>query len=343
MFNGNAKTTNYVSASQLTAAITAADVATVGSVPVTVVNPAPGGGSAPAATFNVTQATAPQASLTPGTLSFASTSGTTSVAQTAMLANTGTAPLTISSISITGANPSNFAQTNNCGASLAANASCSISVTFTPASASSFTATLSVADNASGSPQTVSLNGTGTAPPDYSVSSSTSAQAVAAGGAATYAINLQATGGYAGSVMLSVTGLPPGATASFSPNPITLGSLSPAIARRAALATTSGTSTLTVQTAPKVQTGDSRNRSWPLVAPALGFLMLLPARRLRKQYLCRLLIIFTILGIGIAVVGCGGGFAIPQQSQTYTLIITGTGTSTSGTTTHTTSVLLTVR
>jgi len=71
--------------------------------------------------------------------------------------------------------------------------------------------------------------------------------------------------------------------------------------------------------------------------------MFMPSRRLRKQYLLRLMLIFTVLGIVTAMVGCGGGFAIPQQSQTYTLIITGTGTSTSGTTTRTTTVLLTVR
>jgi hypothetical protein len=65
-----------------------------------------------------------------------------------------------------GTNPSDFALTtgaNACGATLAAGSSCSIYVTFTPASATSFSATLSVADSASGSPQTVSLTGTGTA------------------------------------------------------------------------------------------------------------------------------------------------------------------------------------
>jgi hypothetical protein len=44
---------------------------------------------------------------------------------------------------------------------LAAGSSCSIYVTFKPASATSFSATLSVADSASGSPQTVSLTGAG--------------------------------------------------------------------------------------------------------------------------------------------------------------------------------------
>jgi hypothetical protein len=51
------------------------------------------------------------------------------------------------------------------------------------------------------------------------------------------------------------------------------------------------------------------------------------------------MLIFTVLGIVTAMVGCGGGFAMPQQSHTYTLTVTGT----SGTTTHSTTVLLTVK
>jgi hypothetical protein len=46
------------------------------------------------------------------------------------LTNSGTVPLTISSITIAGANTSNFAQTNNCPGSLAAGANCQIGVTF---------------------------------------------------------------------------------------------------------------------------------------------------------------------------------------------------------------------
>jgi hypothetical protein len=111
--------------------------------------------------------TAPGASLT-SPLSFPNTlSGTTSAALAATLSNNGTATLNNIVPTITGANSSDFAITtgaNACGATLAANATCSIYVTFTPASAVSFSATLSVADSASSSPQTSTLTGTGTAP-----------------------------------------------------------------------------------------------------------------------------------------------------------------------------------
>jgi hypothetical protein len=53
-FNGAARTTTFVSATQVTAAITAGDIASVGSVPVTVTNPAPGGGTSSAVNFSVT-------------------------------------------------------------------------------------------------------------------------------------------------------------------------------------------------------------------------------------------------------------------------------------------------
>lgn len=53
-WNGSLRTTQFVSATQLTASISAADVASAGSASVVVQNPAPGGGSSPAATFSIT-------------------------------------------------------------------------------------------------------------------------------------------------------------------------------------------------------------------------------------------------------------------------------------------------
>jgi len=108
----------------------------------------------------------PIASLSVGALSFsATTAGATSPAQTITLKNTGGATLNITSISITGANASNFAATNNCGLSLAASATCTVSIAFTPSSAASFSASLSFADNAANSPQSVTLTGAGISAP----------------------------------------------------------------------------------------------------------------------------------------------------------------------------------
>ncbi|MEW5868602.1 MAG: hypothetical protein AB1894_04950, partial [Chloroflexota bacterium] len=52
-WNGSNRTTTYVSATQLTAAITAADIASAGTVPVTVFNPTPGGGTSNAVNFTI--------------------------------------------------------------------------------------------------------------------------------------------------------------------------------------------------------------------------------------------------------------------------------------------------
>jgi len=105
----------------------------------------------------------PNATLSPTSLTFATRLvGTTSSAQSVTLTNYGTAALAITGISVTGADPGDFAQANTCGGSLAPGASCTISVFFAPAEAGPAAATLVVNDNANGSPQEVSLSGTGT-------------------------------------------------------------------------------------------------------------------------------------------------------------------------------------
>jgi hypothetical protein len=107
----------------------------------------------------------PAVSLSPSSLTFAKqTTGTASAGQGVTLKDTGNASLKISSIALSGANPGDFAQTNNCGSSLGAGASCTISIAFAPTAAGSRSASLEISDDASGSPQTVSLSGTGLAP-----------------------------------------------------------------------------------------------------------------------------------------------------------------------------------
>jgi hypothetical protein len=112
-------------------------------------------------------ASSPAVGLTPPNLIFyPQTVGTTSGIESVTLTNTGVATLTISSISITGTNAADFAQSNTCGSSVSAGANCTISVTFTPSIVGAESAAVSISDNATGSPQTVSLSGTGvTAPP----------------------------------------------------------------------------------------------------------------------------------------------------------------------------------
>ncbi|MGD0921682.1 MAG: choice-of-anchor D domain-containing protein [Terriglobia bacterium] len=104
-------------------------------------------------------------SLSPPSLSFGNQLvGTTSDLQTVTLTNNGTATLNIASIAITGTNGGDFAQANTCGSSLAAAANCAVNVTFTPTAVGTRSGTVAINDDATGSPQTVSLSGTGVAP-----------------------------------------------------------------------------------------------------------------------------------------------------------------------------------
>jgi hypothetical protein len=110
-------------------------------------------------------ATAPDVGLNPTSLDFGARSvGSTSAAQSSTLTNTGNAALNITGVSITGTNAGDFAQTNNCPSSLGAGASCSISVTFTPGAAGARSASVSIADDATSSPQSIALTGSGQAP-----------------------------------------------------------------------------------------------------------------------------------------------------------------------------------
>jgi hypothetical protein len=114
---------------------------------------------------------APVVSLSPTSVSFGSVSvGSSSAAQTITLTNSGTTPLSMSSIALTGTNASDFAQTNTCPSgsnTLAAGSSCTISVTFAPGGSGGRSANLTFTDNAADSPQAVALTGTGITPTTY--------------------------------------------------------------------------------------------------------------------------------------------------------------------------------
>src|SRR5204862_6740141 len=63
-WNGAARTTTFVSATQLTAAITAADIVTAGTASVTVFTATPGGGTSSAVTFTINGSANPVPALT---------------------------------------------------------------------------------------------------------------------------------------------------------------------------------------------------------------------------------------------------------------------------------------
>ena len=96
--------------------------------------------------------------------------GTTSAAKTVTLTSDGTINLVITSITPSG----DFAETHTCAGPLAPGSSCDISVTFTPTDAGTRTGTVTIADNATDTPQTVTLEGMGVTVDAPSMSVSTS-------------------------------------------------------------------------------------------------------------------------------------------------------------------------
>ena len=119
---------------------------------------------------NLVQAPAAAGVLFPNPLAFPSEALGSSETLTLILSNRGSLPNSVSTVTISGMNASDFSQTNNCvGTSLAAGGdSCVNIVKFSPSVAGTESAVLTVTD-AAGS-QEVSLTGTGLAPPTFSAS-----------------------------------------------------------------------------------------------------------------------------------------------------------------------------
>jgi len=113
---------------------------------------------------------APAVAMAPFALQFSSESmGTTSPSQTSLLRNMGSQSLSIASKSISG----DFAETDDCGTTVAPASSCTFTITFTPTGVGTRTGTLTIVDDAQGSPHSVSLTGSGApGPPSIAISPS---------------------------------------------------------------------------------------------------------------------------------------------------------------------------
>jgi Abnormal spindle-like microcephaly-assoc'd, ASPM-SPD-2-Hydin/Right handed beta helix region len=106
---------------------------------------------------------APDVSVSPSSLNFWSHKIGTTTTDPVVLNNRGTGSLTLNKITISGTNLADFSQSNNCGSSLPASATCTINVVFKPSASGTRSGLLSIYDNDNDgpNPQTVSLSGTG--------------------------------------------------------------------------------------------------------------------------------------------------------------------------------------
>jgi Chitobiase/beta-hexosaminidase C-terminal domain/Beta-propeller repeat len=116
----------------------------------------------------------PKAVFTPSSESFGNQDlGTTSAMKNVVLSNPGTDTLKLSSLTIAGTNPGDFKQTNNCPATLAPAATCTLTVSFAPEAVGSRSASIVATDNANnvaGSTQSDGLSGTGVGVPKVGLS-----------------------------------------------------------------------------------------------------------------------------------------------------------------------------
>jgi len=279
---------------------------------------------------------APGVTLNPNPLNFPGTitEGTLSSPQNVVLTNSGNATLHVQTIVLGGTNSSDFTiSANNCIGQVAANTNCVVSLTFAPLGPGVRSATLTITDDASNSPQTLNIQGTG----------GTAAQITAAGGSTTASVtagqpaqfNLQATAGsgFTGTLTFVCSGALVGAICAAPSSVAVAGSAPTAFT---VTVTTSGASMLI----PSIPRGSLPELGIFLSILAALFCLLLSLRigptrdKLNGWALRAAADLLLVITVGAA--GCGGGAAgssAPQQAVAatpagiYTITLTPTATS----------------
>ena len=240
--------------------------------------------------------------VTPGALSFGSTSAGVALSQTLTVSNTGTTNITGLALSTTG----DFAVTTTCPAVLAAGASCLPQVTFNPTATGTRTGTLVVTSSDPGSPLTVPLTGIGATPPSFVLTvdgGASSSVTVPSGAPATYHLALAPVGGFTGTVALTCAAVLPAPDASCSLSPASLGLAGGAAA---------GVATLNTITSANGNAVLSPVRALALLLP--GALLLGVLRRRRAAGVLALMLIGALL----AGVGCGSSPGNTDPNARYT-------------------------
>ena len=195
-------------------------------------------------------ALAPAATATPTTLNLGQWAlGVTGGSQPATLSSTGGEDLSMTSITFTGTNSSDFSQTNTCGtlpATISPDDNCTISVSLTPSVNGPESATMNIFDNGTGGSQKVTLTGSG---PNFSISASPNTLTVVHGSAGTSTITLTPQAKFTGTVAVTCTGAPANSTCTLNPTSVNVppGSAATTTLTLQTTATTApGTYTLTV-------------------------------------------------------------------------------------------------
>ena len=279
-------------------------------------------------------------SLSPSSLTFATRLlGTTSAGQDVTLSNTGDAPMNITSKTVS----SRFAETDNCGSSVAAGTSCTISVTFTPTATGPITGSLAVSDDL-GNTYSVSLTGAGM---DFvlAVPSGSESATINAGQVATYGLTLTPTG-FVGTVQLTCTGAPSRAACAVSPDSAALDGVSGRVIIASVATTAPGAAMPEVRRVAPPGPVSLRVGIWLLAAMLATLMMASAGVRSRKAQWRRWAALGALASCLSLAAACGGGGASPPArrpgtpSGTYHLTVTATY---AGTVSRSTTLTLIVR
>ena len=269
--------------------------------------------------------------VTPSSLTFGSQALTTTSAPLSVtVTNTSTGTVNFTGFTVSGEDAGDFGvplpnTSSGCSATgtLAAGGSCTISVVFTPQANGTRTATLNIADNATGSPQTVALSGTGvTSQVIIAVApgGSTTATTVS-GGTAYYGLVISGAPGVTGTVQLGCVPSSVLITCKVIPSTVTLtgGATEVAFAIQTYC---QGSTTATGMVAP-IAGGSGGGIGWLLVSMVFGGAVWMFKRNRRVA-----MTFGTLLLVGLGLAACSN--SLPQgpngatPAGTYTLSLTTT-------------------
>ncbi len=265
-----------------------------------------------------------QLAANPALLAFpANNVGANSTPQVLTLSNTGSLAVAIASVGMSG----DFAQTSNCGASLAPGASCSISVTFTPAAGGPRSGQLTIANDSPAGALVVALTGTGS---EFVLSpgSGPTSATIARGQSAQFGFTVQSVGGFNGVVSSICSGAPPGGGCTVTPTTVTV---DPIFAIGPSVAVTVTTAASAAQPGP---VASALGGSGIIFGAVLGLGLLLVLRRhARRLWSLSTPLALTLLFV---LVACGGGNSSGGSSPpppsgssgtppgSYTVVVTAT-------------------